>query len=104
MSVEFKGHVCEIQIQLVAILEVKHHGHVAYELGRSLELEDELEADTTLADLAGSCSPATRVALGALRFFVATMASMISVLYIVLGVLYDSEDTKHLGAVRSEDR
>jgi len=100
MSVKFRGHVCEIQIQLAAILEVKHDGHKAYELVRSLELEDELEASTTLADLAGSCSPATRVALGVLRFFVAVMASVISADYIVFGVLYDSgESTRYLGAM-----
>ena len=100
MSVKFRGHVCEIQIQLAAILEVKHDGHAAYELVRSLELEDELEEGPTLADLAGACSPATRVGLGALRFFVAAMASLISALYIVAGVLYDSEETRFFGAVR----
>ena len=76
MSVKFRGHVCEIQIQLAAILEVKHDGHAAYELVRSLELEDELEEGPTLADLAGACSPATRVGLGALRFFAAAMAAL----------------------------
>ena len=100
MSVKFRGHVCEIQIQLAAILEVKHDGHAAYELVRSLELEDELKAGMTLGDLAGACSPATRVGLGALRFFVAAMASLISALYIVFGVLYDSEKGRWLGAVR----
>ena len=100
MNVRFRGHVCEIQIQLAAILELKHDGHAAYELVRSLELEDELERGTTLADLAGSCSPATRVVLGVLRFFVATVASMISVLYIYFGGLYDTEELRWMGAVR----
>ena len=100
MSLKFEGHVCEIQIQLAAILEVKHDGHAAYELVRSLELEDELEEGPTLADLAGACSPTARVGLGALRFFVAGMASLISACYIALGVLYDSEEGRWLGAVR----
>ena len=71
----------------------------AYELVRSLELEDELEEGPTLADLAGACSPATRVGLGALRLFVAAMASLISALYIMWGVLYDTEETRWLGAM-----
>ena len=100
MSVKFRGHVCEIQIQLAVILEVKHDGTEAYELVRSLELEDELEEGPTLADLAGACSQATRVALGALRFFVAMVASLISAIYIMFGVMYDSEDTRWIGAVR----
>ena len=99
MSVKFRGHVCEIQIQLAAILEVKHDGHAAYELVRSLELEDELEEGPALADLAGACSPATRVGLGTLRFCVAAMASLISAMYIMFGVLYDTEETRYIGAM-----
>jgi hypothetical protein len=77
-----------------------HFQTPAYELVRSLELEDELEEGTTLADLAGACSPVTRVTLGVLRFSAATMASMISALYILFGVLYDQPESKWLGAVR----
>ena len=77
-----------------------HFQTPAYELVRSLELEDELEEGTTLADLASACSPVTLVTLGVLRFAAAMMASMISALYILFGVLYDQPDSKWLGAVR----
>ena len=91
----------KIQVQLAAILEVKHDGaHHAYALVRSLDLEDELEKETTLADLAGACSPSARRSLGVLRFFVASTASLISGMYIVFGILYDSESQRWLGAVR----
>ena len=66
---------------------------------RSFELANEVEGDTTLADLAGSCSPATRVALGVLRFFVSALASLISAFYILFGVLYDNAGTRNWGAV-----
>jgi len=100
MSIKFEGHVCEIQIQLAAILEVKKGAHAAYELVRSIELEDELEEGPSLNDLASACTPATRVVLGMLRFFVAMFASFISAAYIVFGVAYDSEDMRWMGAVR----
>ena len=153
MSIKFEGHVCEIQIQLAAILEIKHDqvaharrarlrvicypqrtGHEpramtnepatvhiqptaystdcitavypslqtpAYELIRSLELEEELEEETSLANLSRACSPATRLVLGLLRFGTAVTSSIISVGYLVFGLLYDTEESKWVGAVSS---
>ena len=99
ISVEFEGHVCEIQIQLAALLEIKHDQTPAYELIRSLDLEDDVEDGTTMVDLAAACSAGMRVALGALRFFVASFGSLVSALYITFGVLYDEEATRWMGAV-----
>ena len=71
----------------------------AYKLVRSLELEDEVESTTTLASLADACSPLTRVVLGVLRFCISLMASLVSSMYILFGVLYDNGPTRYLGAV-----
>ena len=72
-----------------------------YNLLRSLDLDKEVEEEITLADLAAACSPATRVALGVLRFCIAAMASAISGLYVVFGVVNDTGELRWLGAVRA---
>ena len=88
----YEGHVCELQIELAAMLEVKHDAHKAYELIRSLDLEGDLEATPTrLTDLADACSFTTRVVLGILRFVTATFSSLIGALYIAFGICYDSD-------------
>ena len=92
VNIMYEGHVCELQIELAAMLEVKHDAHKAYELIRSLDLEGDLEATPTrLTDLADACSPAKRVVLGILRFVTATFSSLIGALYIAFGVCYSSD-------------
>ena len=100
MSVEFEGHVCEIQIQLACLLGVKNDMHGVYELVRALDLEDEVEDGSCLADLASACSPAMRWVLGIFRFAVAVFTSLVGGLYILLGLLYDDKATRWVGAVR----
>lgn len=58
-----------------------------------------------MADLAAACSPATRVALGVLRFFTTVMAGVISGMYLLFGVAYDTvPESRMLGAVRCDHR
>ena len=71
--------------------EIKEHGaHQAYELVRSLELEDELEDDHTLGDLATACSPTTRVVLGVLRWLVGCFALFVSTAYVAFGLVLET--------------
>ena len=75
-----------LQILLAGILDVKKGAHSAYELARSFDLEDELDASPIdLASLAEACSPATRVGLGCLRFFVSWFAGRLSGMFLLFG-------------------
>ena len=98
VNISYEGHVCELQIELAAMLEVKYDAHKAYELIRSLDLEGDLEATPTrLTDLADACSPTTHVVLGGLRLVTATFSSLVATLYIAFGLFYDDDTTNFVG-------
>lgn len=80
------------------MLEIKHQQTPAYELIRALELEDDLESTARLADLAGACSPVTRVVMGTVRLFTAATATLISAFYILFGAMYDAGPTTRWAA------
>ena len=100
ISIDFEDHICEIQIQLAAILSLKSKAHAAYEMIQAFDLEDELDdGGTRVCDLAAACTPGTRVALGALRFLVCVFSGGIGATYCFFGWAYDTHHLRWLGAV-----
>ena len=97
--IKYEGFLCEIQVQLAPLLKAKHEYRSVYQLVRSLDLEDEVHVITHAA-LVAACSPGTRMALGVLRFFVASYALVLSEWYIIFAFLYHDPSLSFLGAVR----